>query len=338
MEVNLREAKEMISKLLKANLVPLMAGDPGLGKSAIVKQIAQEYNLELIDIRLSQMEPIDLVGFPMLEGPKATFKPMDTFPIETDPVPEGKAGWLIFMDELTSAMPAVQVAAYRLILDREVGQHKLHPKVRIVGAGNLETSGAVVQPLSTALQSRLVHLTVRPDLKVWQEDFAEPAGVNPWIISYLNFKPDQLYTFKADHTDNTYACPRTWSFANSILEQFEGHDDKLLFPTLGGALSFGVASDFLAFCRIKLPTYAQIIKDPEGITMTDEPSVLYALTGMVPQHIKEKDLEKAMKFITRMPIEFQIIMVKNLRSKINNLINHPVMADWLDKTAGEIAK
>lgn len=60
MQVNSKQAKDMLASILKARLVPMLGGSPGIGKSAIVKQIAEEFNLELIDIRLSYCDPTDL--------------------------------------------------------------------------------------------------------------------------------------------------------------------------------------------------------------------------------------------------------------------------------------
>jgi MoxR-like ATPase len=60
MQVKISQAIRLISKYLKASLVPMVVGSPGCGKSAIVHQIAEQYNLKLIDLRLSQCDPTDL--------------------------------------------------------------------------------------------------------------------------------------------------------------------------------------------------------------------------------------------------------------------------------------
>ena len=207
MQVKVSQAISMIAKFIRARLVPMVTGSPGIGKSNIVHQIAAEYGLKVIDVRLAQCDPCDLLGFPTITGEKASYKPMDTFPIEEDTIPKGYNGWILFLDELNSAPMAVQAAAYRLILDRMVGNHKLHKNVAIVAAGNLESDNAIVQPMSTALQSRMAHLELVVDAKEWV-DWASSNGVDHRITSYINFRPDALYTFSPDHTDKTYASPR----------------------------------------------------------------------------------------------------------------------------------
>jgi MoxR-like ATPase len=132
---------------------------------------------------------------------------MDTFPLETDPIPDGYNGWLLFFDEINSAPKAIQASAYKLVLDRKVGQTKLHKNCAIVAAGNLETDGAIVEEMSTALQSRMVHIELQVDVEQWVA-WAQKKGIHHMITSYIQFKPGMLNTFKADHTDKTYACPR----------------------------------------------------------------------------------------------------------------------------------
>ena len=207
MQVKVSQAIPMLASYIRAKLVPLLVGSPGCGKSQIIYKIAQDYNLKVIDLRLAQCDPTDLAGFPTTVGNKSDYLPMAHFPIESDPVPEGYSGWLLFLDEMTSAPAAIQAAAYKLVLDRMVGSHHLHKNVAIVAAGNLDTDNAIVQPMSTALQSRLVHMELVVDPKEWDE-WATEAGIHHRITDFIKFKPGLLYTFTPDHTDKTYACPR----------------------------------------------------------------------------------------------------------------------------------
>lgn len=96
---------------------------------------------------------------------------------------------------------------YKLILDRKVGNYDLHPAVAMAAAGNLETDNAIVEEMSTALKSRMAHLTLMLDNRKWL-DWATNAGVDYRITSYINFKPNSLYEFNPDSEDDTYACPR----------------------------------------------------------------------------------------------------------------------------------
>lgn len=328
MNVNTTQASELIKYFLKAKLVPMLHGSPGIGKSAIVKQVAEEFNLKVIDVRLSQCDPTDINGFPSLDGNKAKYIPMSTFPIEGDSIPEGHNGWLLFLDEFNSAPPAVQASAYKLVLDRMVGEHHLHKNVAIVCAGNLETDNAIVQQMSTALQSRLVHLELSVDSKEWL-NWAAENGIDYRIMSYINFKPNVLYTFNPDHSDKTFACPRTWHFADRILKVKDLPQTAML-PMLSGTLSEGVAREFITFTKIfkDLPTIKQIMEKPDEIPVPDEPSILYALSGSLSEHLTVDNIEALGKFIIRLPVEFQVITFRTAIKKMPELLNSPTIHKW----------
>ena len=217
-----------------------------------------------------------------------------------------------------------------------VGIYHLHKNVAIVCAGNLETDNAIVQPMSTALQSRLVHLELLIDHKEWL-DWAASNNIDHRITSYINFKPGNLYTFQADHTDNTYACPRTWEFANRILNVVD-EGSKELLPMLAGTISEGVAREFLSYCKIfkELATTAQIVANPKGIKMPDEPSILYALTGSISHNATKDNLTALMEFVVRMPIEFQVVCLRETVRRNPELKTHAALKLWIANTSSEL--
>ena len=337
MEVKASQAISLITKAIMARLVPMIKGSPGIGKSTIVKTIAKEHGLKVIDMRLAQCDPTDLLGFPTITGDRAGYRPMETFPIEGDPIPEGFTGWLLFLDEFNSAPMGVQAAAYKLVLDRMVGNFNLHKNVAIVCAGNLETDGAIVQTMSTALQSRLVHLQLANDVNEWL-DWAYGAGIDHRITSYIKFKPGNLNSFSPDHTDDTYACNRTWEFADRLLKVCGGPNDPDLLPLLAGSISEGVAREFVGFCKIDqdLPKLQQILDNPTGTKVPEEPSILYAITGSLAHNITADNSEQLLKYISRLPKEFQAVTLKESVRRNKELLSNPSVRTWIAKTAVEI--
>ena len=337
MQVKISQAVRMITTAIKARVVPMLKGSPGCGKSQIVHQIAESYNLEVIDLRLSQCDPTDLAGFPTIADGKADYVPMQHFPIEGDPLPEGKSGWLLFLDEATSAPPAIQAAAYKLVLDRMVGSHRLHKNVAMVLAGNLETDGAIVHEMSTALQSRLLHMELVVDPKEW-DNWAVDRGVDKRITSYIKYKPGSLFTFSPDHTDSTYACPRTWEFADRLLKALP-EDSLDALPLLAGTLSEGVAREFITFCKIyqDLITVDQILANASGAPVPREPSHLFALTGSLAENITEDNADGLMRYIKRMPTEFQVVCVREATRKAakenRKLLQYPPVKEWISENA-----
>ena len=176
------------------------------GKSAITHQLGEEYSLELIDVRLSQCDPTDLNGFPSMGKTRATYMPMDIFPLEDTAIPKGKKGFLVFLDEFNSASMAVQAASYKLILDRQVGQRKLHSNTIIIAAGNMAGNNAIVNRLGTAMQSRLIHLELVSDVLIWLK-WAASAGIDPRVMAYVHHNPEDFHRFDPNHNDKTFACP-----------------------------------------------------------------------------------------------------------------------------------
>lgn len=338
MQVKPSQATDMIATYIRAQVVPMIHGSPGIGKSQIVHQIADQYGLQLIDLRLSQCDPTDLAGFPQIDQArqKAGYLPMDTFPLEGEAPAPGYNGWLLFFDEANSAPKAVQAAAYKIILDRKIGQTKLHKNCAMVAAGNLESDGAIVEEMSTALQSRMAHLELAVDSKEWVE-WAQNKGLNHRITDYIQFKPGNVYTFKPDHTERTYACPRTWEFADRVMKT-AGDANPLMVQLLTGVVGEGIAREFSTFCKVydKLPKPAQLMSNPEGIEVPKEPSILYALTGTISHNATADNLSSLMKFVRRLPAEFQVVTLRDTIRRNKPLLAHPEIREWIASSAADL--
>lgn len=258
------KTKEYTQMCIQAGLVAFLQSSPGMGKSSIVKQIADEFGLQLIDCRLSTMEPCDLNGLPWFHDGKAEFQPYSFFPLEDSPVPEGKNGWILFLDEFNSASRATQAAAYKVVLDREIGMKKLHPYCAVVAAGNKMTDGAITNKLSTAMSSRVVHLNMELNFEDWRDNFALPQKIDERIIAYLSMYPEKLMEFDPDRDDQTFTCPRTWEFASKILKT-TGKTPSEIVDLIAGAITGEQASSFAQFCKVykDLVTLKDILADPE---------------------------------------------------------------------------
>lgn len=329
--VTLPQAREMVIDCFKARLMPMVTGSPGNGKSAMIQAVAKDFGLKVIDLRLATCDPTDLLGFPDVDrdAKRAGYRPMETFPLEGDPVPEGYAGFLLFLDELNSADKDVQKAAYKLIYDRKVGEFNLHEKCLIAGAGNLDTDNAIVEELSTALQSRMVHIEVQIDNASWLE-WAAGNGIDHRILSYLRFRPDNLFAFNPDHDDKTFACPRTWEFASRLIRNKDkfSHTDRAL---LAGTVSEGVGREFAGFCEIyqDLPTLDAIMARPDQVPISEEPSIQFALTGILATHATERTIDRLMPFIERLPIEMQVVTLRDILRRNPAMEQTPPIEQWI---------
>lgn len=336
--ISAQEAPTLLWDVMSSGLVPMLCSSPGIGKSSIAKAIAQEHNLEVIDLRLSQSDPTDMNGFPKIFecGTKAGYVPMDTFPITSTPLPEGKDGWLLLLDEMNSAPLSVQAAAYKVVLDKEVGLHSLHEKVFIMAAGNLSTDQAIVNRMSTAMQSRMVHFELELETKAWL-NWAYLADIDFRITSFIKFKNEILHKFDPNHNDRTFPCPRTWHFLSDIIKQWPVIGKEKL-AILCGTVGEGAGREFLMFSEIfqQLPTIEAILKAPELFVVPSEPSIKYAISGLISNHFNKDTAEQLIIAVERLPIEFQMITLQTVIQNKRELLMIPPVRTWATKNAKEL--
>ena len=138
---------------------PVMVwGQPGVGKSDAVRQMAEAKGAVLVDIRLSQYDSVDLRGIPSVESGLTRWNMPATLPFVGNPDFPTDRPIVVFFDEINGAAPAVAGVAYQLVLDRAAGEHKLLPNVRIVAAGNREGDKGVTNKMPLPLANRFAHL------------------------------------------------------------------------------------------------------------------------------------------------------------------------------------
>lgn len=321
----LREAIPLIIDILEAGLVPNIIGSPAIGKSSIVKAVFKHFNLKLIDIRLSTCAPEDMSGLPFFSEGIAKFMPFDTFPLQGMEVPAGYQGWGIFYDEFNSGSKLVQAASYKVILDRMVAQSYLHERCVQVCAGNLMTDRAITNSLSTAMQSRLVHIEVYPDCDQFIEDVCLKYDWDERIIAYLNYDTNAFYDFKPDHQDKTFASPRTWEFMNKMITGKLVEDKKTIM--YAGAIGTAYAPKFVQFCNVykTLATIKDVLADPEGINVhTMGVDSRWALVSHLLKKIDKDNFEDVTKFINRLDLSFKILFYRGANAQHSSWVRqHP---------------
>lgn len=323
-------------KVLKADKVPVIKASPGVGKSQIVSQVAKQYNLKLIDMRLSQYDPTDMNGFPTTANGRSNYCPPQTIPIEGDEIPKGFSGWLLFLDEINSAPVAVQAAAYKLVLDRMIGDHHLHEAVAIVAAGNLDSDRAITNRMGTAMQSRLVHLNMQVDHKAWL-NWAHDKGIDQRIKSFIEFRPELLHRFDPRHSDDTFPCPRTWEFLSDIIDGVAEFDDVDV-AIAAGTVGEGAALEFNGFVQIyeNLPKIEEIIKNPKDVPIARDMSVRYAVSGLVAHEVDESNINNLKDFVERLPAEFQLLTWRTAIKVNPALMSTPYIKEWIRINAKEL--
>lgn len=327
MKTTLHKAAAVLPNLLRAKIVPFLHSSPGIGKSSIAYQFAKQNKLVFIDIRLSDHDPSDLNGLPSFQDGRAKFIPFDTFPLEDEEIPDGFNGWCIMLDEFNSASPATQAAAYKLVLDRKVGNHKLHNNVVMIAAGNLETDNAIVNPMSSALISRFAHFYIELDNDEWQS-WAVKAKVDPRITSFLNFKTSALYTFDPD-ADTPYGCPRTWEKLSDVIKPMNDvtSTDTVMIASLVGE---GNAREFISYLKYfsRLPTFESIVNNPETTKLDDAIGTQWAVMGMIASKVDESNISSVCTYLRRMSLEMQVCALREIKGREPKLLANPDVRQW----------
>lgn len=323
-----RQVRGFIKDCLYAGLVPFVQSSPGMGKSSIMRSVADELKLKMIDHRLSTSAPEDLSGLPsfqIINGiTSAAFVPFgDIFPLEKSVLPDGHQGWMLFLDEFNSASKGVQAASYKLILDRMTGQRKLHERCVITAAGNLATDRAITNAISTAMQSRVVHLEMQIHFEEWLYDVALKEGYDSRIIAYLSQFPSKLMDFRPDHNKKTFCCPRTWEFTNRLIKDREVTDTMAIL--LAGTITSGVAVDFVQFTKVfnNLVSISEILKDPENCRIPNDIGSKWAITSHMMEKVTEDNLDDLSTYVNRFTIDFRILFFRSILVRNPKLRQHP---------------
>lgn len=286
-------------------------GPVGAGKSSIVHQVGARLKMEVRDtVRASQMDPTDIKGFPAPDAKKNAMRWLPPNFLPTDPKSKG----ILFLDELTSGPVAVQAACYQLMLDRKVGEYELPEGWAIVAAGNREIDRSIVNRMPAALANRMVHI----DYEVHIDDFAA-WGMNrldPRTIAFLRFRDALLHNFAPDSKEAAFPTPRTWEFADKIMQRFRPAARTM--ELLKGTVGSGAAAEYSAFWQMasQLPDRDQIALDPLNTEVPTLQSARYAVATMLSSATKAVDAFRTyMKYVERLPVEFQVVYIRDMLEK-----------------------
>jgi len=338
MNTSISKARQLVIALMQSNVPVNLISSPGLGKSDLIRSIADEFKLKLIDLRLSTCDVTDLTGLPNInEQGRSVWSPNECFPVQGDKIPDGYEGWLLFLDEITNAPRAVQAAAYKLVLDRQVGMFDLHEKVIIVSAGNkVDDNAAVTEEMSTALKSRMAHINLEINVDDWL-DWAMRQNVHHSITSFIEFKRTSLYNFQPNVAADTFPCPRTWGMVAKIVDNV-GINNPALQDLVAATIGDGTAHEYMSFTKFfsNLPKFEDIVANPEKAKVPEQPGPLYAISGSIGSQIETKNASAVWKYVLRLPMEFQMCVFLNTVKRNPGLAANKDVLDWAVKFAPKI--
>lgn len=316
----------------------MLWGPPGVGKSQMVAQVGDHHQVLVIDIRLSQMEPSDLRGIPFRVEDRVEWAAPAILPNRLRHGPRG----ILFLDEITSAPPAVSAAAYQLILDRRLGEYQVPEGWAIFAAGNRQGDRGVTYSMPAPLANRFSHFEVDTHLDDWVA-WAYRSGIDERIIAFLRFRPELLFDFDPAQNPVAFPSPRSWEFAHRGLRKF-GDQPDLLQGTLQACVGPAAGVELHAFINsVDLMPDLDAILAGEEVPVPTEIDLQYAVAAaLVGRAIRAKGaahlyqaLGHILDYARRFPHrEMGVMLVSDLHRAIGGeIFDVPQFAAWAQAVA-----
>lgn len=299
----------MVSKILSlavAGGIPVyLRGAPGVGKTALVRAVAEGLGLHLEVVITALHDPTDFSGLPVKVDGRCVFAPPEWAVRLVERAPS-----LLFLDELSVAPPAVQAAALRVVHERVVGYLRLPESVRVVAAGNRPEDSEAVWDLTPPLANRFLHLSLGPSAESVVDYFlgghgfyalARPResweaglpGKKALVASFLRARPDLLHAMPRTGASGAWPSPRTWEMAARFLALAEGvlASEEVLLG-VAGCVGEGAAVEFLRYLEnLDLPDPRELLRGKAKLP--EEPDKLMAALSAVaavaaeePEHME----------------------------------------------------
>jgi hypothetical protein len=246
-----------VAKNLPPHHAILMRASTGVGKSALVSQIANDLNLPLIDVRASIMSEGDTQGYPDLEGMKEN-KVM-TFCMPSWFVRACEEPVVLFLDELNRGLPTVQQSFFQIVLDRCLGNdadgnpYNIHPETRIFAAVN-HGNEYDVNDMDPALLRRFWTVDLNPSKSDWVK-WAKSKNVDNLIIEFLNTRTSHLFVdISKVKPGNVFPTPASWARFDEVLKYLnidlmESRDKFDIYSTAIGFLGSETSIEFTDFVK-----------------------------------------------------------------------------------------
>lgn len=327
--------KEFLATLQGSHTPVMLWGAPGVGKSQLVAQVGLRHQVPVIDMRLSQMEPSDLRGIPFREGNLVEWAIPAMLP---DSRRHGAQG-ILFLDEITSAVPSVSAAAYQLILDRRLGDYSVPEGWAIFAAGNRQGDRGVTYTMPAPLANRFSHFEVELNLDDWVA-WAYQNHIDERIIGFLRFCPELLFKFDPAQNPVAFPTPRSWEFAHRAVQKF-ADSPSLLLNTLQACVGSAAGIELKAFVDHldQMPDLDAILRG-ETVKTPKEVDLQYAVaSALVGRAIRAKASPEAkqvygpiLNYAKALPLrEMGVMLVSDmLRAVGDPIFSVPEFAPWAE--------
>lgn len=301
-----KKLKEVLKDAVTNGEQLLIVGQPGIGKTDIVKEVCVELKADVIISHPAVSDPTDYKGLPfkVSDDSHAEFLPFG----ETYKAINATKLTLWFIDDLGQSSEAVQKALMQLLLGRKLNGHTLSDKVVFCGATNDIGHRAGVTGLLEPVKSRWDSIiNLEPSLEDWCQ-WAYSNGQPPALIAFLRSRPELLSKFEATRELINQPSPRTWASVGRRLAR--GLNDFELFS---GAVGKGPATELLAFMELanEAPSLDAILLNPENAEIPKKPALLYLVAAGLAHRSKKDNFNRVYKYLKRLPQSFRTMAIRD---------------------------
>lgn len=261
------DAKKFLSLIVKkgVHVSPLFVGSMGIGKSEIVRQVAADEGIALVDLRLAQMEPSDLIGIPYRKADKESGNDRTEWALPGWFPKEGTRG-ILHLDELNRAPNDTRQAVFQLIWDRQLHQARLPDGWTIVSSVNPSNTGYMVEELDPAMIRRFVVLTVTPHVDTWMEWAVGKGKISKDITGFIGTHKTMLFE-PEDVVTNVKRNNAGWSVVHKLRDA-GAIPQELEFEIISGIVGKEAAAAFRKYLdeNYERPVAGEIIlKDYKSV-------------------------------------------------------------------------
>jgi len=312
--LSFRQAKLLARTAIQARRSLMIYGAYGIGKSALPKEIARELGWPCVTINCPQIDPIDLRGIPHVGENGATRWAPPWFMKPS--VPHG----LIFLDELTSAVPAVMVAGMQLFLEQRVGDAELPAGWHVIAAGNTAADQTIAYDLPAPARNRMIQISMHPMLDEWV-DWAQAHEINPQIISFLKSWPDGFFK-RPPKGQLAFPTPRAWHILSDMMKAITALSDserrEVLSNTAHGLIGTEAAERFLdalgGITRLSVP---EIRSAPDTCRLPDSTEIASVLSALAAAAHRDH-MFTDVRFLQRLSKEHRVLFVGKLQGALKD--------------------
>lgn len=333
-----KEVLDTVNLIISTEEVPLILGESGIGKTALVKYIAKYYDYHLVTIDANLLKEGEIGGLPTVVKGETVYATHHKL-AEIKRAVANDTRVLLFVDELNRCEHAVQQELMNLILNREINGFKLQGEVKIIAAMNpsnkydeYRDSDYQVVDMDAAQEDRFVWVEMDSDLKEWIKwAMSKDGNIHNHIIEFLSTFPEYLHT--PDSREAIKATPRSWERVSKAYSLYDNNKEAYSFNTLmnviKGNVGISIATDFGNFVKnisSPLPSAEEIFREeflPSEIrerVAKETHSKLYILSKNLLNHIEgiveekrlNKELDVFSKLLQEYPRDLRLGIMKDI--------------------------